>query len=311
MRGMSKIVFGFILGLSTVAALAQNNMQEETIANQLIVSYLSSQSNDEDNTLDPATRKKLEQYAKEGNQAAIRWLFDFYEQGLIETEEGSDELLLWTKTAAEIGVPRAQYDLASLYNRESTELYNPTLAFYWMQIAANNQFTYAFNDLGIMYEYGTGTAQNTEKALEMYTLASNHGDTGAMHNLGLIYSQGKLVDQNPQKAINWFTMAAISGEACSDFTIGEMFQHGIHENLDLKKAQYWYSKAVSDAIANQNRWSIFHDIDFEEADIDVSTLAEHFASFKTQAKKKKKLNYIYEKMNENFAEVCGSIIAQD
>ena len=88
--------------------------------------------------------------------------------------------------------PKAQYDLATMYQKglgtiKSLENYK-----YWCEEAANQEFPLAYNELGVMHEFGIGLEKNLEQAIEYYTLAMNKGVAVALKNLERILEEEEI-----------------------------------------------------------------------------------------------------------------------
>jgi len=60
---------------------------------------------------------------------------------------------------------------------------NEALAFYWMQLAAQQDFALAQRSLGELYENGSGTALDINLAFHWYCLAAQQGDPIAKKHL--------------------------------------------------------------------------------------------------------------------------------
>ena len=91
-------------------------------------------------------------------------------------------LLSWEESAviliadANLGIARAQRLLAMRYLRGRGVAKDEALAFYWMQLAAQQNFAMAQRSLGELYENGTGITQDIAMASHCYALAARQGD---------------------------------------------------------------------------------------------------------------------------------------
>ena len=96
------------------------------------------------------------------------------------TWEESAEILL---IDASHGIARAQRLLAMRYLRGRGVPKDEAVAFYWMQLAAQQHFAMAQRSLGELYENGLGIALNLTLASAWYCLAALQGDSTAKEHL--------------------------------------------------------------------------------------------------------------------------------
>ena len=96
------------------------------------------------------------------------------------TWEESAEILL---IDANHGIARAQRLLAIRYLRGRGVPKNEVVAFYWMQLAAQQHFVMAQRSLGELYENGFGIAMDITMAFHWYGLAALQGDSTAKEHL--------------------------------------------------------------------------------------------------------------------------------
>ena len=96
------------------------------------------------------------------------------------TWEESAEILL---IDAGHGIARAQRLLAIRYLRGRGVPKDEAVAFYWMQLAAQQQFAMAQRSLGELYENGFGIAPDITLASHWYRLAALQGDSTAQEHL--------------------------------------------------------------------------------------------------------------------------------
>ena len=86
------------------------------------------------------------------------------------------------QTDARLGIARAQRLLAMRYQRGRGVPKNEALAFYWMQLAAQQNFAMAQRSLGELYENGAGIALDIGQASAWYALAARQGDAIAQQH---------------------------------------------------------------------------------------------------------------------------------
>jgi len=63
-------------------------------------------------------------------------------------------------------------------------------------------------DLALLYDTGRGVPQSNEKALQWYQKAAEQGEPRAQYNLGLMYANGQGVQQDYGRAYFWITLSA-------------------------------------------------------------------------------------------------------
>ncbi|HKT35245.1 MAG TPA: tetratricopeptide repeat protein [Nitrospira sp.] len=68
-------------------------------------------------------------------------------------------------------------------------------------------------DLAVMYDQGQGVAQSDAEAMRWYELAAEQGEPRAQYNLGLMYLNGQGVPPDLAKAYSWISLAASQGNA--------------------------------------------------------------------------------------------------
>ena len=97
--------------------------------------------------------------------------------------------LTWEESAAVLhtdasqGIARAQRLLAMRYLRGRGVPVDQAVAFYWMQLAAQQHFSLAQRSLGELYERGSGIALDITQASHWYRLAALQGDSIAKEHL--------------------------------------------------------------------------------------------------------------------------------
>lgn len=86
-------------------------------------------------------------------------------------------------TDARKGIARAQRLLAMRYLRGRGMPKDEAAGFYWMQLAALQNFAMGQRGLGELYENSSGVAQDISLALHWYRLAAEQGDPIAKKHL--------------------------------------------------------------------------------------------------------------------------------
>jgi TPR repeat protein len=66
-------------------------------------------------------------------------------------------------------------------------------------------------NLAVLYDKGLGVAQSDAEALRWYTRAAEQGDPRAQYNLGLMYMNGQGVEPNLVLAYYWMSLSVAQG----------------------------------------------------------------------------------------------------
>ena len=105
-------------------------------------------------------------------------------------EVGAQKAFLTWEESADIlridaghGISRAQRLLAIRYLRGRGVPKDEAIAYYWMQLAAQQNFSMAQRSLGELYENGIGIAVDITLASHWYGLAALQGDSTAKEHL--------------------------------------------------------------------------------------------------------------------------------
>ncbi|MDO5693042.1 MAG: hypothetical protein Q4G70_11290 [Pseudomonadota bacterium] len=84
---------------------------------------------------------------------------------------------------------------------------DPTKAFQYFKLGADQDYSLAICSLGYKYEKGSGTAQDLEAAVRLYRVAADRFVDVAYYNLGCLYKDGLGVPQDDDEAAQWFERA--------------------------------------------------------------------------------------------------------
>jgi G3E family GTPase/TPR repeat protein len=148
------------------------------------------------------------------------------------------------KSAAELGNPMAQYNLASYYENGQGVVKDMKKAFSWYCKAADQGDAEAQHNVGLCYENGHGVEKDVNKAFEFYELAANQGDVMAQASLADLYMCGNGVEKDIKRAMEWFQKAAEQGDAMAQSSLAILYENGDGVEKDMKKAFEWYAKAA-------------------------------------------------------------------
>ncbi|MBO9708490.1 MAG: SEL1-like repeat protein [Caulobacter sp.] len=128
-----------------------------------------------------------------------------YEDGKRRIEAKDRTGLESMRKAANLGLPRAQFYLAKLY------------------------------------EVGEGGVKKDMGEARRWTeRAAAAGEAGAMHNLALYYFKGEGGEKNSTKAASWFRKAADLGLVDSQFNLAQLYEGGFGVSQNSAEAYKWY-----------------------------------------------------------------------
>ena len=109
-------------------------------------------------------------------------------------------------------------------------------AFYYYNLAAENNNHVAINNLGSLYYSGIGTDADIGKAMDMFDKAHKLGNIEAAVNLAFLYMTGNPRSKDSQKAISLFETAANANNPTAQFMLGYARLHGFMVEQDYSKA---------------------------------------------------------------------------
>jgi localization factor PodJL len=139
-----------------------------------------------------------------------------YEDGVRRIEAKDRNGLESLRKAANLGLPRAQFYLAKLYEQgEGGVKKDLPEARRWTERAATAGEVRAMHNLALYYYKGEGGERNSTKAASWFRKASDLGLVDSQFNLAQLYEGGWGVSQNPTEAYKWYLIAARSGDAAS------------------------------------------------------------------------------------------------
>ena len=116
------------------------------------------------------------------------------------------------KSAANAGLPEAQYELGIMYLRGEGTVRDKLKGLRWVKRAAKGASAVAVDAqdlLGAIYEFGAfGFRLNNRKAANWYKISTANGNSKARYSLGLMYLHGKGVARNRSRGLRLIRTAA-------------------------------------------------------------------------------------------------------
>jgi len=139
-----------------------------------------------------------------------------YEDGVRRIEAKDRTGLDSLRKAANLGLPRAQFYLAKMYEvGEGGVKKDLVEARRWTERAATAGEARAMHNMALYYYKGEGGERNSTKAAGWFRKASDLGLVDSQFNLAQLYEGGWGVSQNPTEAYKWYLIAARSGDTAS------------------------------------------------------------------------------------------------
>ena len=139
-----------------------------------------------------------------------------YDDGVRRIEAKDRTGLESLRKAANLGLPRAQFYLAKMYEvGEGGVKKDMVEARRWTERAATAGEARAMHNLALYYYKGEGGERNSTKAASWFRKASDLGLVDSQFNLAQLYEGGWGVSQNPTEAYKWYLIAARSGDTAS------------------------------------------------------------------------------------------------
>jgi TPR repeat protein len=169
-------------------------------------------------------------------------LANHYYKGEIVPQDMDRAMALFT-SAAKGGHTRAQFNLASILEKGRGVPKDEVQARHWYGAAAASGFARAASQLGVMWEEGRGGDADEDQAVRYYQQAADgdEPEPSALHNLGRLMLMGKGgLPRREDTVIAYFTKAAELGFAPAQVSLGHIYEdQGNH-----RAAERWYLEAV-------------------------------------------------------------------
>lgn len=148
-----------------------------------------------------------------------------------------------TKQKAELGKPKAQYELAQMYFVGNGIERNVDEAILWYKKVAEQGNVEAQYKLADIYFTGNGIDKNYKEAFNYYKQSAEKGYKNSYFNLAELYYSGDNGEKNLQEALKWYLKTKEMNNPETQLKIGNIYK----ENGNKKQAFKWYEKS-----ANQN-----------------------------------------------------------
>jgi localization factor PodJL len=137
-----------------------------------------------------------------------------YDEGVRRIEAKDRTGLESMRKAANLGLPRAQFYLAKLYEAGEGGVRKDMIeARRWTERAATAGEPGAMHNLALYYYKGDGGERNSTKAASWFRRAADLNLVDSQFNLAQLYEFGRGVDQNVAEAYKWYLIAARNGDS--------------------------------------------------------------------------------------------------
>eukprot|EP00903_Cladosiphon_okamuranus_P002812 g2810.t1 len=150
-------------------------------------------------------------------------------------------------SAAQDGLPAAQYRLAKLHERGLGVPRDFTEARAWTERAANGGNVRAMHDLAVFFADGEGGTQSYAAAAEWFRKAADFGLVDSQFNMGVLYENGLGISPNQIEALYWYEIAAANGDASAPGYV-----QTLRAALPLEQAQQAQRRASTWAVSTPN-----------------------------------------------------------
>ena len=187
----------------------------------------------------------LKQSAMNGNPVAE---YQYAEEQLADQNYALG--VQFVSSAAEAGLPIAQYRLAKLHERGLGVPQDLDAARSWTERAAQGGNVKAMHDLAVFYADGEGGVQSYNGAVEWFRKAAAHGLVDSQYNLGVMYENGLGVSANPADALYWFLIAEANGDSSASENVSLLksaLPTQMTAEIELRVADWSVAKAPSAA----------------------------------------------------------------
>ena len=159
-----------------------------------------------------------------------------------------------TKTKAERGDAKAQFDLGLMYAKGIGVPKDSVVAVRWFREAADQNYARGQVGLGMAYANGDGVPKDSMEAVEWYRKAANQGDVHGQYGLGLMYAKGDGVPKGGAQAVQWYRKAADQGYSKAQYNLAWMYGTGNGVLKDSVEAIKWLRKAADQGDADAQNY---------------------------------------------------------
>ena len=185
-----------------------------------------------------------------------RGAYHLYEMSMNKFKPNSLEptaAVNWLTVAAELGLPKAQGDLAEHYFKTGDDIKQAIL---WGERAAENNNVKGMIVLGNIYYQGKGGQSNLSKSLQYFeqALQIDEDNRFVQDQLGMMYYKGEGVPADFRKAAELCKIAANKGQPGCQYYLGLMYVNGEGVTQDIDTGIGWMRKSAAQDFAVAKNW---------------------------------------------------------
>lgn len=178
-------------------------------------------------------RQMFEKAASKGCADAMANLGNIYSNGSgVKTD--AKKALEYTRKAAELGSPAAQYNMFVLLKNS-----DKANALKWLEKSAEQNYAIAQRDWGLTLMHGDGIPSNPSRAVQMTKAAAKNGYFYAWNDLGYWYLNGIGVDKDKNIAAIYFYKGAMGGVEDSKTNLQVCYQQGAQDAIAYENYSQW------------------------------------------------------------------------
>ncbi|MCD7871726.1 MAG: sel1 repeat family protein [Clostridiales bacterium] len=144
----------------------------------------------------------------------------YFEEG-IACEKDYDKAFYWYYKGVEDENPMVQDALGALHEKNKNNHFHESQAYYYYNLAYNQNYTPAIYHLGHCYEEGIGTCVNLDRALSLYKEAAEKGYSKAMYRYACL-----LKNKDEKLSIHYLLEATIKFDFDAMIDAAKIFEEG-------------------------------------------------------------------------------------
>jgi TPR repeat protein len=218
--------------------------------------YESGQGVEKDEELSSILYKKaldefVEQEKQQPNAADEFRIANMYLRGL-GVEVNPQEAAKWLELCVEKEDPRAQYQLARMYQdgqgiqqdeAKAQELYAASLAGF-LKLEQETPASHIEYKIAGMYDRGNGTEPDAAQSYSWYVKAAEGGHPHAAYRVAKACYDGTGTDQDYKAAEQWFIKAADGADPYAMYSLGKMYRDGIGVEINAETSYSYFLAAA-------------------------------------------------------------------
>lgn len=163
-----------------------------------------------------------------------------------------EEAAKWLELCAEWNDPRAQYQLAVLYQSgqgvetdetKAQEYYAAALAGF-LQAERETPSAHVEYKIAGMYDHGNGTEEDKAKAYDWYCKSAKNGHPHAAYRAAKACFDGIGTERDTEQAIRWYQQAADGSDSYAMYALGKLYRDGPDIKQDRTKAYQFFLAAA-------------------------------------------------------------------